>query len=112
MWKNIVEPGRPQVTICRMGIVCWIPKTANTRSEYVLLLAFQRQESLHERASVFVTRTLPVLFEIAVVYPTSPLKPHFPSTDPLTWTELGTVFLSAGYGTPVLHFRPNRKADC
>ena len=38
MWKNIVEPGRPQMTIWRMRIACWIPKATNTHSEYVILL--------------------------------------------------------------------------
>ena len=30
MWKNIVERGRPQMTIWRMRFACQIPKTANT----------------------------------------------------------------------------------
>jgi len=30
MWKNIVERGRPQMTIWRMHISCWIPKATNT----------------------------------------------------------------------------------
>ena len=30
MWKNIVERGRPQMTIWRMRIACWIPKATNT----------------------------------------------------------------------------------
>jgi hypothetical protein len=30
MWKNIVERGRPQMTIWRMRIACWIPATTNT----------------------------------------------------------------------------------
>jgi hypothetical protein len=38
MWKNIVEPGRPQITIWRMLMACWIPKTTNTHSEYVILI--------------------------------------------------------------------------
>jgi hypothetical protein len=50
MWKNVVEPGRPQMTIWRMRIACWIPKAKNTHSEYVI--AFSRQRLLHERASV------------------------------------------------------------
>jgi len=29
MWKNIVERGRPQMTIWRMRISCWIPKATN-----------------------------------------------------------------------------------
>jgi hypothetical protein len=28
--KNIVQPGRPQMTIWRMRIACWIPKATNT----------------------------------------------------------------------------------
>jgi len=36
MWKNIVESGRPQITIWRMHISCWIPKTTNMHSEYVI----------------------------------------------------------------------------
>jgi len=26
MWTDTVEPGRPQVTVWRMRIACWIPK--------------------------------------------------------------------------------------
>ena len=32
MWKNIVEWGRPQLTIWRMRIACWIPKATDTHS--------------------------------------------------------------------------------
>ena len=41
MWKNTVESGRPQTTIWR--IASWIPKATNTRSEYVILIAFPLQ---------------------------------------------------------------------
>jgi hypothetical protein len=30
IWKNMVEPGRPQMTVRRMRIACWIPKATNT----------------------------------------------------------------------------------
>jgi len=29
MWKNMEETDRPQMTILRMRIACWIPKTTN-----------------------------------------------------------------------------------
>jgi hypothetical protein len=29
LWKNIVESGRPQMTIRRMRIAYWIPKATN-----------------------------------------------------------------------------------
>jgi hypothetical protein len=40
MWKNIVEPGLPHMTILRMRIPRWIPKTTNTHPEYIMLIAF------------------------------------------------------------------------
>ena len=52
MRKNIVEPGRPQMTAWCMSISCCIPKPANTQSEYVILTAFPLQQLLHERASM------------------------------------------------------------
>ena len=36
----------------RMRIACWMSKDKNTPSEYVKLIAFPRQQWLHERASV------------------------------------------------------------
>jgi len=50
MWKNIVEPGRQQMTIWRMRIACWMPKSTNTHSEYAILTDFPLQQRLHERA--------------------------------------------------------------
>ena len=52
MWKNIVQPNRPQMTIWRMHIVRWVPNATNTHSEYAILIAFALQQWLHERASI------------------------------------------------------------
>ena len=52
MWKNIVEPERPQMTVWRIRISCCIPKATNTLSEYVLLIAFPLQHWLHVCASM------------------------------------------------------------
>jgi len=41
MWKIIVEPDRPQMTIWRMRIACWITKATDTHTQsikYLLLL--------------------------------------------------------------------------
>jgi len=40
MWKNIVELDRPQMTIWRIRIACWITKATNTHPEYVIPIAF------------------------------------------------------------------------
>jgi hypothetical protein len=52
MWKYTVEPDRPQMAKLRMRIACWTPKSTNTHSEYVTLIAFPLQQWLHERASM------------------------------------------------------------
>jgi len=52
MCKNIVRPDGPQMTTWRMHIACWIPEATNTHSGYVILIAFPRQQWLHERASL------------------------------------------------------------
>jgi len=51
MWKNIVQSGRPQMTIWCMRIVCWVPKATNKHSQYVILIPFPLPQLLHERAS-------------------------------------------------------------
>jgi hypothetical protein len=40
MWKNIVEPDIPQITIWRLHITYRMPKATDTHSEYVILIAF------------------------------------------------------------------------
>jgi len=60
-WKNIVEPDWPQMTMWHMRSACWILKAINTPSEYVIFIAFGRQQWLRERASIAFIRTLPVL---------------------------------------------------
>ena len=40
MLKYFVERGRPQMTIWRMRVACWLPKATNTHLEYVIFIAF------------------------------------------------------------------------
>jgi hypothetical protein len=49
MWKNILEPERPQMMVCHMCNACWIPKATSAHSEYVIHTAFPPQRWLHER---------------------------------------------------------------
>jgi len=44
MWKNSIEPGKPQMTIWCMHIICWIPKATNTHSKYVIITTFPLQQ--------------------------------------------------------------------
>jgi hypothetical protein len=39
-------------TIRRMRFACCVTKATNTNSEYVVLVAFQRQQLLRERSSI------------------------------------------------------------
>jgi hypothetical protein len=56
MWTNTVAQDRPEMTIRRMRIACWIPKAththARTRTRARTHTAFPLQQRLHERASV------------------------------------------------------------
>ena len=61
-WKNIVEPGTPQMT-WRMRIACWIPMAANTQSEYVIVTALPTQQLLHERASLLRCTSIACLLD-------------------------------------------------
>jgi len=51
MLKNIVELGRPQMTLYGMVyIACWVPKATVTLSEYVIITAFPMEHWLHKHA--------------------------------------------------------------
>jgi hypothetical protein len=51
MWENIAEPGRSQTATWRMR-VCWILKSKNTHSEYVILIAFPTTTVARKRLNV------------------------------------------------------------
>ena len=51
-WRNVVKLGRPEMTIWRLRIACWIPKATNTHAGCVILIAFPLQQWLHELATV------------------------------------------------------------
>ena len=54
MWKNIVEPDRPQMTIQYSACpLCAVYLRLQTHSQYVILIAFPLQQWLNERASMF-----------------------------------------------------------
>jgi len=52
IWKGTVELDRPQVTIWRIRIACWIAKATNAHSDCVMVIALPRQKGLRERARV------------------------------------------------------------
>jgi hypothetical protein len=52
MWKNIIEPRRPQMTIWRMRISSKITKATYSKSECETFVVFPRQQWLYERAAM------------------------------------------------------------
>ena len=52
MWKNIVDPDRPQVTVWSICNACWIPKATNTHSVYVIRIAVLLHQWVHKSASL------------------------------------------------------------
>jgi len=68
LWDNVkIYIYIPQITTWRMRISRWVPKSTNTHSQYVILIAFSLQQWLHERASLLRHSTPPVLFVVSVV---------------------------------------------
>jgi hypothetical protein len=62
-WKNVLQPERQRMmTVRGMHFVYWITETADTRSEYVILIACPLQQYLDERTSVLHYGTLNLLF--------------------------------------------------
>jgi hypothetical protein len=62
MWKHFVERGRPQMTIWRMRIACWIPKVTSTHTQVVqYLLFFHTNNGCTNAPQYYVIRTLPIL---------------------------------------------------
>jgi hypothetical protein len=78
--KKVIEPDMPQIkynAAHELLHTCWIPKATDTHSEYVILIAFTRQQWLREFARII--RTLPVLLgiyfkSIAVTYVRNSLR--------------------------------------
>ena len=49
MWKNMAKSDTDEEIIRRMRFACWITKATDTRSEYVIRIAFPWQQWLWER---------------------------------------------------------------
>jgi len=72
MWQNTVERSRPQLTIWRLRIACWITKATNTHSGCVILFGFPVQQWLHGRASLLrYTYIACIVFTVIVMYITT-----------------------------------------
>ena len=89
MWKNSVQTDRPQMTIWRMRIACWIPETTNTHSEYVTHCFFSATTVARTRLCVNGIRTAAVLLLL--------LSKASACTDCRLYTV--TVCVSAQYNT-------------
>ena len=68
MWKNMVQPDRPQMTIRCMRIACWIPKDTDTHSQYVIIVAFPLQQWLRERSPVLGYTHIACLVTVCVFH--------------------------------------------
>jgi len=63
MWKNMVEPDRPQISTWRLRVYLLIPTTRNTHSKYVHLLFFHYSNGCTNAPEYDVVRTLPILLQ-------------------------------------------------
>jgi len=65
MWGKRVDPERPQMTIWPMRISRCVPKSTNTHSQYVILIAFALLQRLSERTSMLCYTYIAMLFCLA-----------------------------------------------
>jgi hypothetical protein len=62
MWKNMVEPVRPRMTV-RIRISCWVPKATIPYPEYVTFIAFPTQKmDAQTHLNITFIHTLPVFY--------------------------------------------------
>jgi hypothetical protein len=75
MWKNIVERGRPQMTIWRMCIACWLTKaththTPTTRNSAKVVATTRLNITLHVRVycqyCLFIPHVLSILSSLSI----------------------------------------------
>jgi len=65
LWKNLVQPDRPQTTIRLKRVWRGVP---NKHSEYVTSIAFPLQQRLRERSSMLCYSALPILLNMIILY--------------------------------------------
>jgi hypothetical protein len=65
----MVQPEKTHNDIIRRTrVACWITKTTDTNSEYVIIIALSRATMVtHKAPHSYVLRTLPVLFQVLSV---------------------------------------------
>jgi hypothetical protein len=68
MWNNLVERGRPQMTIRRMRIACWIPKATNTHRMCNTHCLSHHNNDCTKAPQCYVIRTLAVLVLLFLTY--------------------------------------------
>jgi len=51
-WENIVERGRPQMTIWRVRVARWMPRASDTRSGCVIFIALALKQWMDENAPI------------------------------------------------------------
>jgi hypothetical protein len=73
MWKNTVQPDRPQIKIWLMGISFWIPKATNTHSKNVILISFHHNNGYTNAPQYYDVRTVDCLYLRESVTFTAPL---------------------------------------
>ena len=61
MWKNNVQPDRPQMTVWCIRIVCWIPMATKTSLEYAIFTAFPLPQWLHKATHCYFICTFVAL---------------------------------------------------
>jgi len=62
MWKNIVQPDRPQMTIQRMRVACYTTKATKTQPDYGIFIGFPLQQWLSECMFCYMYIVCPLFY--------------------------------------------------
>jgi hypothetical protein len=65
MGKNTAGRATDNNTLGRTRFACWITKPTDTHSEYLILIAFPRQQALRERTSLLPYTYIAILFGLS-----------------------------------------------
>jgi hypothetical protein len=114
MWKNIVQPERPQMTIWRVHIACWMPKAINIPRACNVYCFFTATVVAQTRLKVTLQHTACLILFISRPCPALDLvKKHglFPCGKAGQIESTYTVEISNTWSFLPLHYRRPRRNE-
>jgi hypothetical protein len=91
MWKNIIQPDRPQMEVRRMPVACWIPETTNSQFSTATIAI---------RTRLIITLYGTYIAGLGIVW--CFCQPAFPYISRKFYYKIATVFLIESLNYPFM----------